>query len=180
MTRTAALYIAIRIVEQSGDPEAKEVIKGIEQSIHTLKNRKWNEEKIFAACDKVYASNGYVDASTFKRKDMPSHTDLAQVFKMSPKAFCDRYYPMQDKRPTTLRLRNHTISEWTQLFVKDYHKVSPTSQRDYNSRRSSGLPTWETIARLNDICRWTDLLRALGLKKLSKPSPKLKVKSHWF
>lgn len=164
MTRSESLYIAISIVSTSKHPEKQQIIEGLQKCVHTVSNRKWNEENIFAACDKVLTRKGSLSASDFKCKDMPSHTDIAQVFHMSAKQFRDTYYPLKTDIPSTSPYCKHTVKEWTDSFISDYKRVMPKTQDEYNRLRAPSLPTWNTIAKMNGLTSWNNLLISLELK----------------
>lgn len=164
MTRSESLYIAISIISDSNHPEKSKIIEGLQKCIHTLSNRKWTEETIMDACNEVYQAKGFLLASDFKRKNMPSHTDIAQVFHMTAKQFRDTYYPSKTDVPTNSPFYTHSISEWTSMFLEDYKRIHPKTQAEYNKFRSPSLPTWNTIAKMNGVTSWNSLLILLGLK----------------
>lgn len=165
MTRSESLYIAISIVSSSNHPEKEQIIDGLQKCVRTLSKRMWTEENIIAACDKVYKRKGFLSASDLKRKDMPSHTDIANVFRMTAKQFRDTYYPLNTDIPANSPFRSKSKSEWTSMFIEDYRRISPKTQDEYNKLRSPSLPTWNTIAKMNGVTTWNRLLILLGLKR---------------
>lgn len=164
MTRLESLYIAISIISESDHQEKVQIIEGLQKCIRTLSNRKWTEENIITACNKVYQTKGCLLASDFKRKDMPSHTDIAQVFHMTAKQFRDTYYPPKTDIPANSPFCTHSVAEWTSMFLEDYKRIRPKTQAEYNKLRSPSLPTWNTIAKMNGVTSWNNLLILLELK----------------
>lgn len=164
MTRTEAIFLAIPIISQSGHPEKEEIIAALEKCTYTISNRKWNEENILAACKEVYDKKGRLTVSDFGKPGMPSHTDIAHIFRMTAAQFRDTYFPSGGGLSALSPYRSCTREELTSLFVEEYKRILPKTQADYNRLRSSSLPTWNTVAKWNGVRSWNELLVQTGLK----------------
>ncbi len=166
MTRTEALNIAISAVKSSDlDDDTKETaVRQLQRCVKSVQNKKWSEEKIFAACDKVVAEKGVLLTSDFNRSGMPSRTAVKNVFGMTATTFRDLYYPVTGDVSALSPYRGRDVSEWSDIFIGQYRKIAPRTQDEYNARRDPATPTWLTIAKMNGCANWTQLLLKLGLK----------------
>lgn len=142
MTRSEALNLAMAIVERSDHPEKAVIQAGLTQCIYTVKNRKWNEEKIFAYCNKIMRERGRLLASDFDKPGAPSHTDVATVFKMSVKEFRDKHYRLDGRISPLSPYFSHTVEEWTAMFVEAYKEIQPKTKTEFDDKRGEGVPRW--------------------------------------
>ena len=60
-----------------------------------------------------------------------------------------------------------TIREQTEDFIAQYNALKPKSAEKYDAKRRVKSPSWQTIAKQNGVTRWTDLLTALDLPKIT-------------
>ncbi len=164
MTRSEALSLAMAIVEKSDHPEKAGIQAGLGQCIYTIKNRKWNEENIFAYCNKIMREQGRLLASDFGKPGAPSHMDVAVVFKMSVKEFRDQHYRLDRRISPLSPYFSRTVEEWTALFIEEYQKIKPRTKTEFDAKRGEGVPRWSAVARMHGKSSWTDLLIELGLK----------------
>ena len=167
MTRNEALEYAICLVASSDSSTfiKNEVISQLKRCIRTIAKRKWNEENIFAACDRFYAKHGRILMTDFDKNGLPPHTSIKQTFQMTAKEFRDKYYPFPPGVSTRSVLATKSAEEWTQLFVDEYKRLQPKSQQDFNKRRNRAVPSWITIAHMNGCQNWGRLLVLTGLKR---------------
>lgn len=167
MTRSEALYIAIEVIKKSDlSPDiSKEAIHALELCIKSVSSKKWTEEAIFAACNKMVAEKGQLLTSHFGTDGMPSCPVIRNTFKMSAMAFRDKYYPINSDVDTRSPYTTKTKQEWTADFISEYNRIKPKSQDEFNRKRPKEFPTWVTIAHMNNVSNWSDLLDLLHLER---------------
>ena len=152
MTRKQALHKALEVIM---DEATKEKIAEI---LSDMPFTGWSEGTIFDTIDQFIIDHGRVPTTTdFKKKGLPPHPVIKLRFGKTLREFLETHYP-------TPKLCNSKIygsksrEEWQEIFISEYHKVKPGSAEEYNSRRSSGLPSWATIAKQFGITKWLDWL----------------------
>jgi len=89
--------------------------------------------------------------------------------------FRDQYYPMRGILTRSPYCKSG-VSEWNKRFEEEFYRIRCTGQADYNRRRDHALPTWNTMAAMNECKTWKELLEKLSLKKFRKTQPKVKVR----
>lgn len=169
MVRKEALRKAIEIVAntQLEETERKDIIAGLNLCLQELPFSHWTRAAIFDACDQWVQEHGELHLSAFVSADMPSHPTIKNRFGMTAKEFRDEYYPISDIT-TRSRYYKHNRAEWDRLFIKEFHRIKVTSQKDYDRRRDPSLPTWLTMASMHGLTRWSELLDELGLHVYKK------------
>ena len=173
MTRKEALREAMQIVSGAriGRGRKAEVLAGLELCLRELPFAHWTEEAILDACDQWVLEHGALTLRAFTSPEMPSHTTVSRRFGMTARDFRDRYYPL-DKAASG----GPSLEERNRRFAAEFHAMRCTGQADYNRRRSRGMPTWNTIAAMNGVRSWRQLLGALGLSPYEKPRPRPEVR----
>lgn len=177
MTRKDALREAIHIVSDAriGKQRKADIIAGLELCQQELPFSHWSKEAIFDACDTWVKEHGELHMQAFVSPLMPSHPAIKNRFGMTAREFRDKYYPMTDVS-TRSRYYKRTVSEWNTLFAEEFVQIRCTGQDDYNRRRNHDLPTWNTMAAMNDCKTWKQLLTLLSLKTFGKAHPKVEVR----
>jgi len=177
MTRKDALREAIHIVSNAhiGKQRKADIIAGLTLCQQELPFSHWSEAAIFDACDTWVQEHGELHMQAFISPQMPSHTAIKNRFGITARDFRDKYYPMNDVS-TRSRYYKRSVSDWNELFIKDFLRIRCTGQDDYNKRRNRELPTWNTMAAMNALKNWKELLGKLELKTFRKPHPDIKVR----
>lgn len=177
MTRKDALREAINIVSNAriGKQRKADIIAGLELCQRELPFSHWSKEAIFDACDTWAQEHGELHMRAFVSPQMPSHPAIKNRFGMTAREFRDKFYPMTDVS-TRSPYYEHTVSEWNQRFQDEFCRICCTGQDDYNRRRNKELPTWNTMAAMNQCKTWKQLLERLSLKTYSKPHLEVKVR----
>ena len=180
MTRKEALREAMQIVSSAriGKQRKADILSGLALCQQELPFTHWSPAAVFDACDTWVREHGALPLRAFTSPAMPSHTVLKHRFGMTAREFRDRYYPM-DGTPSGGPYSQHGADEWDRRFVEEFHRLRCTGQADYNKRRGPGLPTWNTVAAMNGVKCWTELLRLLGLSTYGKPQTKARVRVVW-
>lgn len=177
MTRKDALREAIQIVSQAriGKQRKEDIISGLSLCESELPFTHWTAEAIFDACDTWVDEHGELHISAFMSPKMPSHPTIKNRFKMTVREFRDKYYPISDTT-TKSRYYKRSVDEWNHLFLEEFHRIRCTGQDDYNHKRARNLPTWNTMAKMNKVKTWFELLRELNLKTYKKERKNIDVR----
>ena len=175
MTRKEALLKAIEILEKSKEEEKEDVIKGLKLCVSELPFTKWSEEAIFDACDQYCKDHNrtYLILADFTNAGLPAHPTIKNRFGITAREFRDKYYPI----PKSSFYHKKTNEEYTKDFIEQFKLINPSSAVKYNKCRPKGYPTWQHIAKINDLTAWLPLLSKFGLQ-YQKPKHKYRVKVH--
>ena len=177
MTRKDALREAIQIVLNAriGKQRKENIVAGLKLCQQELPFAHWTEDAIFDACDTWVQEHGALHLRAFESPVMPSHPTIKNRFGMTAREFRDKYYPITDVS-TRSQYYKHSIDEWNQLFTEEFHRIRCTGQADYNQRRNRQFPTWNTMAKMNTVKTWMELLSRLNLTTYDKPCQNLAVR----
>ncbi len=184
MTRKQAILEALKILKENEKSSyLNDIIEKLEELSLILPIVNWEEKTIFDTLDQFVLDNGRNPTTTdLKAKNMPPHPVIKHRFDMTAKEFLDKYYP-KEKLCDSKIYYNKTKEEWLEVFKKEYERIKPTSSEEYNEKRKKELPSWGTVARLNGIKKYSELLKYLNLKvyrksNLKRSSSKLKVNTY--
>ena len=177
MTRKLALQEAIRIIEKSpiGKQRKEDIIKGLQLCVDELPFAKWSEAAILDACEQHIAEHGYIRLRDFDCSGLPSHPTIKNRFGITAKEFRDAYFPLPDTPGFQSKYRTEDRDQWNKIFIKEFHRIQCTSEQHYNNSRSNGAPVWQTMAQLNGVQTWRQLLSALSLCTYKPARQKLSV-----
>ena len=177
MTRKEALREAIQIVSNAriGKGRKAEILAGLAMCQRELPFAHWTREAVFDACDTWVQEYGSLSLRAFMSPELPSHSAIKNRFGMTARQFRDRYYPL-DGGPTGSPFAGHGVDEWNRRFREDFHAMGCAGQADYNKRRDRALPTWNTVAAMNGVKSWRQLLEKLGLTTYEKPAARTEAK----
>ncbi len=164
ITRKKALEIAIEALKE------KEPVPEIRQAITQLYNmangtQEEKKETIPEEINRWVNEHGHNPiAADFISSDLPEASDIRSVFNMTAEDFPDRYYP---SAPRGFKRKHNRLpkEKYMEIFRSEYARINPRTAKEYNLKRSSDTPCWETIAIHNNARGWKDLLRVSGLKK---------------
>lgn len=177
MTRKEALREAIQIVSNAriGKQRKADIIAGLALCRRELPFAHWTREAVFDACDTWVEEHGALSLRAFASPLMPSHPTIKNRFGMTARQFRDRYYPLNGS-PSGSPYSGDSVNEWNRRFQADFHAMGCTGQADYNRRRDRALPTWNTVAAMNGITCWRQLLEKLDLSVYKTPKSREPVK----
>ncbi len=162
INRKEALMIAIEAIKQLPETyENKQAIERLEGIITDCKITGifWTKEKVFEVLDKWRDEHGRNPSVTnLMESEMPPPSTIQRLFDMNGSAFLNIYYPHPQKAKPKTKYTSKTEQEWVDDFVEQFNKIQPCSSSDYNTKRKSGTPTWQTVARYLRSSTWHDLL----------------------
>jgi hypothetical protein len=175
MTRKQALHKALEALETLSAPTpataapdpatanpdpidtqaAAEILRGM---IADLPLTGWTEKTIFDTIDQFIIDHGRIPTVTdFKKKGLPPHPVIKLRFNMTLREFLDKHYPDQKLCSSKIYFPE-TKEHWRDLFLTDYYANKPCSAEEHNANRTSGTPSWQTIAKMFEIIKWLDWL----------------------
>lgn len=165
MTRKLALQEAIKIIEKSpiGKQRKEDIIKGLQLCVDELPFAKWSEAAIFDACEQHRTEHGSIRLRDFDCSGLPSHPTIRNRFGMTAKEFRDTYFPLPDGPAFQPRYRTADKDQWNTMFINEFHRIQCTGEQHYNKDRNKEAPVWQTMAQLNGVKTWRQLLKALKL-----------------
>lgn len=177
MTRKLALLEAIKIIEKSpiGKQRKKDVINGLQLCVDELPFAKWSEAAIFDACEQHISEHGYIRLRDFECSGLPSHPTIKNRFGMTAKEFRDKYFPLPDTPEYKPKYRLEDKDQWNDLFISEFHRIRCTSEQHYNNNRIREAPVWQTVARINGVKTWYELLHKSKLHTYQPSRPILDV-----
>lgn len=177
MTRKEALREAMQIVSSAriGKGRKEEILAGLALCRRELPFARWTREAVLDACDAWVQEHGSLTLRAFASPEMPSHSTVKNRFGMTARQFRDRYYPL-DGGPGRGPFAGQGVDEWNRRFREDFHAMGCAGQADYNRRRDRALPTWNTVAAMNGVKTWRQLLEKLGLTAYEKPAARREAK----
>lgn len=156
MTRKQALNLAIK--ELSKKSEFSEVILLLQDIHDELPLIHWSDKSIRDTVEQFIIDNGRNPTATdFKRKGMPPHPVIKQKYKTTLGKWLEINYPI--KKPSFDELKE----KYTKQFIKDYSRIKPKSQEEFNKNRTNGTASWNTVAKYYDAKSWRSLIKKMGL-----------------
>ncbi len=151
--------------------EATAILKDMSEELPLIH---WSDKSIRDAVEQFIIDNGRVPtASDFRKKGMPPHTVIRQKYGITLAEWLFLNYPTDKASKSEERKKN------TYDFIKEYNRLKPVSQDDFNKRRSVHIKSWQTIASYHFLTSWQSLLKELCLERYTKiHDNKLKVQIH--
>ncbi len=69
---------------------------------------------------------------------------------------------------------NYTLSaeKIKKQFIDEYKKINPKSAREYNLKRTRGIPSWATVAGILGVKKWSELIKHCGVEQKKRPTVK--------
>lgn len=160
MTRKQALLRAANILSDSG--ENKETVALLKEIYEELPLTHWTDKSIKDTVRQFIEDNGRVPTATdFKRNGMPPHTVIKQKYNITLGEWLDKNFPRSKDTYNELK------KKYTQQFTVDYCRIKPSSQDNFNKRRSENSRSWQTVAKYNGVKTWRDLIKVLELPDYS-------------
>lgn len=156
MTRKTALNQAIYILSQTEGNE--EIIEKLQDLLEELPIIHWSDKSIHDRVQQFVEDEGRnPTVSDFRKKGMPPHPVVKQKYKITLSEWLEKHYPTL--RPTTEEIREKYIKE----FIQEYSRIKPRSADEYNTKRSQGAKSWQTVMSRCNQTSWRGLLRYLEL-----------------
>lgn len=158
MTRKQALNKAIQVLLlQEGNEEVVELLQDIYDELPLIH---WSDKSIRDAVEQFIVDNQRVPTvSDFRKKGMPPHPVIKQKYKINLAEWLQQNYPRQ--KPSFEELKE----KYTLEFLRDYDRIKPKSQEEFNRNRTQGTRGWQTIAYYHGIKSWRNLLKKLNLPR---------------
>jgi hypothetical protein len=181
MTRKQALQYAIDVIKNSenNSEESRQAEECLISLSNDLPLTTWSKDAIFDACNQYCEKHNrpYLTVTDFKSRELPPHATIKKRFGITAAEFRDKYYP----RPMSNHKHNvyckMTKEEYTYEFACFCANYSFLTQDEYNKRRPSRLPTWSILAKMNNVDRWSELLKIAGVNFEKNKRIKLSVTS---
>ena len=160
-----AFEIAISAIQQLPETqENKEAIIKLTKLMRQDRYIHWTKELVFEQLDKWKAEHGRnPNMTNLTEFGMPSPTSIQRLFDMKASAFLSIYYPSKNKKPATTIYSVKSRQEWIDEFVEQFTKIKPKSSREYNTKRDTSTPNWETIAKYLNVSKWSELIKITGV-----------------
>ena len=156
MTRKQALQEAIAVLSAHKGNEA--VIHKLQEIIEDMPLNRWSESAIHDCVQQFIADNGRPPSATdFKKRNMPPHPVIKLRFKVTLGEWLEQNYPTP--KPSTEELKR----KYTEAFIKDYDRIKPRSQEEFNKNKSPDTRGWQTLATYYGVKSWRNLLKVLDL-----------------
>jgi len=160
MTRKQALQRAISLLSEN--PEYTEEVRILQEISDELPLTHWSDGSIRDAVEQFILDNGRVPtASDFKKRGMPPHPVIKQKYKTTLKEWLQKHYPVY--KPTYEERRE----KYTQMFIEEYCRIKPKSQKAFNRGKSPETKGWQTVANYHRTKSWRKLLEILELPSYS-------------
>lgn len=156
MTRKQALQEAITVLSAHKGNEA--VIHKLQEISADMPLNRWTESAIHDSVQQFIADNGRTPTATdFKKRNMPPHPVIKLRFKKTLGEWLEENYPIP--KPTTEELKQ----KYTEAFLRDYARIKPRSQDEFNKNKSPDTRGWQTVATYYNVKSWRNLIKALDL-----------------
>ena len=92
-----------------------------------------------------------------RRKELPPHPVIKNKYKKTLAEWLDENYDRY--KPTREELKQ----KYTEEFLKDYYRIKPKAQEEFNRNRTEGTRGWQTLAQYYEVKSWRNLLKKMGL-----------------
>ena len=156
MTRKTALNKAIQALSLFDGNE--EVIEKLQDILEEIPLIHWSDKSIHDRVQQFVEEEGRnPTVSDFKKKGMPPHPVIKQKYGISLAEWLAKHYPTY--RPTPDELEKKYADE----FIKEYTRMKPRSADEYETNRSKGAKSWQTVCARCHQTSWRGLIRYLDL-----------------
>lgn len=179
MTRKQALSDAISIVEKSriSATRKSEIIEKLTHILEEVGTPKWTKESVLDAYEQ-YTTDNQTDIyyhDFFESNGLPSRWVIDKLFGMKVTEFRDKYFPIRfEKKKPLSRYRNISVEYWNDIFIKELQEKDIKTQAGYANLRDKSHPSFLTLASMNGVRTWSQLLEKLGVDLNKKEETKIK------
>ncbi len=156
MTRKTAINQAIYILSQSKGNE--EIIEKLQDILNEFPLIHWSDKSIRDRVEQFIEDEGRTPTvSDFRKKGMPPHPVFKQKYNINLAEWLNQNYPTN--RPTAEEITNNYIQE----FISEYNRIKPRSADEYDSKRTKGVKSWQTVRSRCEQTSWRGLIKHLDL-----------------
>lgn len=157
MPRKKALQEAIRFISDNNGDQA--VIDTLQDLCNSLPLIRWNDKTIKDSVDYFILENDRVpNATDFEiNRTLPPHSVIKHIYGIPLREWLSLNYGVHSKTEAELK------DIHSQKFKEEYMKIRPSSQMDYQKRKSKGTTAWQTVAKYYGVSSWRATLKVLGL-----------------
>lgn len=136
---------------------------------------KWNEKNISDGLETFFDSHGYLPRKEDYQKEnyLPFIDIYRYRYKMRRNAWIELHCPvlMQKERARGRTYKQSSLHD----FAKEYERIKPFTEEEFNQKRSKQICCAEVIMRYNKIKCWQELLACCGLKRYTNDLPPVKL-----
>ncbi len=170
VTIRQALRMAIEVAVE--DDETTQKLRDI---LSEYPLTKWNEKNIGDGLETFFDMHGYLP----RKEDYQTEKYLPFVdiyryrYKMRRNAWIELHCPalMQKERARGRTYKQSSLHD----FAKEYERIKPFTEDEFNQKRSKQICCAEVIMRYNKIKSWQELLARCGLKRYTNDVPPVKL-----
>lgn len=142
--------------------ESLALLAAIQDLVDDLPISHWSESAIHDAVAQWIEDHGCVPkVRDFALRGLPSHTTIKNRFGIDVKDFLQRYY--KQNKCHSRGYGHRDPEEWLAFFREEYLRIQPMTALEYNVKRREATPTWATLAYINGVRTWRELLHAAKL-----------------
>lgn len=159
-----SLDVAIDLVEDCDgltDEEKLKITECLYRIITVVQQKVWTKEAVFEFCDNIEKEFGGVSSYNFHTNQAPSTATIRELFGMSLYEFIETYY---HRLSITEWKAKYESTDWAKEFKKEFERINPKSEPEFNAKRKDGFPAAKTICKFYKLHRYTDLLKFCGIK----------------
>ena len=129
---------------------------------------KWNEKNITDGLETFFDAHGHLPRKKDyqKEKYLPFIDIYRYRYKMRRNAWIELHCPalMQKERARDRTYKQSSLHD----FAKEYERIKPFTEEEFNQKRSKQICCAEVIMRYNEIKCWDELLANCQLKRYTK------------
>ena len=157
ITRKDALKVAIAILTENGGYE--EEITLLEDLYDEMPLTHWSDKSIRDSVNQFIKDFDRVPScNDFARfPQLPPHPVIRNRYGITLAEWLDENYDRY--KPTREELKQ----KYTEEFLKDYYRIKPKAQEEFNRNRTEGTRGWQTLAQYYEVKSWRNLLKKMGL-----------------
>lgn len=170
VTIRQALKMAIEVVK-----EDDEIVGKLRDILSEYPLTKWNEKNISDGLETFFDTYGHLPRSGDyqKEKYLPFVDIFRYRYKMRRNAWIELHCPalMQKERERGRTYKQSSLHD----FAKEYERIKPFTEEEFNQKRSKQICCAEVIMRCNKIRSWEELIKRCQLKRYTKDMQQIKL-----
>lgn len=150
-------------------------LKKLEEIKQNNQSLTWKQLGIIASVESYLANSEgkpLTRQSFLENHSLPSADVFKNSFdKTSFKWLLERY-PYHTKKSSTDLIYGgkayDDVDEVKDAFIKEYYRIRPATQHEFNSKKSKTIPYWESLAARFGVVSWIALIDLLELPRYNK------------
>ena len=150
-------------------------LKKLEEIKQNNQSLTWKQLGIIASVESYLANSEgkpLTRQSFLENHSLPSADVFKNSFgKTSFKWLLERY-PCHTKKSSTDLIYGgkayDDVDEVKDAFIKEYYRIRPATQHEFNSKKSKTIPYWESLAARFGVASWIALIDLLELPRYNK------------